>query len=127
MAVKYLTEEWASAAQEALNANEGFRGAIGKNEATLQQVISTPDGEKRYFMKIADGQAYVGMGDAPNPDATVSQDYDTSVSIYKNELSPVAAYMSGRIKVSGNLMKLMTMQGVLTQMPAALKDLEVEY
>jgi putative sterol carrier protein len=74
-----------------------------------------------------DGRAEVGMGDAENPDATVSQDYATAVAIQKNELSPVAAYMSGKLRVTGDLMKLMTMQGVLMQMPDALKDLEVEY
>ena len=127
MAVKYLTDEWAAAAQEALNSNEAFRSAIGTNQATLQQVITGPEGEKKYFFKLASGQAFVGMGEDPKPDATVSQDYATSVAISKNELSPVAAYMSGKIRVSGDLMKLMTMQGVLTQMPNALKDLAVEY
>ncbi|HEY1332433.1 MAG TPA: SCP2 sterol-binding domain-containing protein [Actinomycetota bacterium] len=127
MSVTYLTDEWASAAQEALNANEGFRAAVGSNVATLQQVITTDDGDKRYFFKLVDGRAEVGMGDAENPDATVSQDYATAVAIQKNELSPVAAYMSGKLRVTGDLMKLMTMQGVLMQMPDALKDLEVEY
>jgi len=35
--------------------------------------------------------------------------------------------MSGKLRVQGNLMKLMTMQGVLTQLPNALKGLEVDY
>jgi hypothetical protein len=35
--------------------------------------------------------------------------------------------MSGKLRVQGDLMKLMTMQGVLTQLPNALKSLEVEY
>ena len=35
--------------------------------------------------------------------------------------------MSGKLRVSGDLMKLMQMQGALMQMPAAMKELDVEY
>jgi hypothetical protein len=35
--------------------------------------------------------------------------------------------MSGKLRVSGDLMKLMQLQGALAQMPAALKDLDVDY
>src|SRR6266511_774942 len=48
-------------------------------------------------------------------------------ALSKNELSGTAAYMSGKLRVSGDLMKLMQLQGALGQMPAALKDLDVEY
>ena len=70
----------------------------------------------------------LGMGDAPDAvDATISQDYDTAVKLAKNELSGTAAYMSGKLRVSGDLMKLMQLQGALSQMPGALKDVEVDY
>jgi putative sterol carrier protein len=127
MGVKFLTEEWTSAAQEAMNADAGFVGAIGNHTARLQQVVTAPDGEKRYYVKLEDGKAEVAMGDVDNPDATISQDYDTAKGISTGELSAVAAYMSGKLRVQGDLMKLMTMQGVLTQLPNALKSLEVEY
>ena len=62
-----------------------------------------------------------------NADATITQDYATAVALSKNELTGTAAYMSGKIRVSGDLMKLMQLQGPLGQMPGALKDLDVEY
>jgi putative sterol carrier protein len=127
MGVRFLTEEWTSAAQTAMNADEGFVSAIGKHTARLQQVVTAPDGEKRYYVKLEDGKAEVAMGDVDNPDATITQDYDTAKGISTGELSAVAAYMSGKLRVQGDLMKLMTMQGVLTQLPNALKSLDVEY
>ena len=127
MGVKFLSEEWAAAAQEAMNADVGFVGAIGTQTARLQQVVSTPDGEKRYYVKLEDGKAVVAVGDVDSPDATITQDYDTAKSISTVELSAVAAYMTGKLRVQGDLMKLMTMQGVLTQLPNALKSLEVDY
>ena len=69
----------------------------------------------------------LGMGDIESPDATITQDYDTAAALSKNELTGTAAYMSGKLPVSGDLMKLMQLQGVLGQLPAALKDLDVDY
>jgi putative sterol carrier protein len=127
MGVRFLTDEWTSAAQAAMNADEAFVTAIGKHTARLQQVVTAPDGEKRYYVKLEDGKAEVAMGDVDNPDATITQDYDTAKGISTGELSAVAAYMSGKLRVQGDLMKLMTMQGVLTQLPNALKSVDVEY
>jgi len=90
--------------------------------------VTTPDGEKKYWFKLEGGQAEIGMGEMSDPvDATISQDYETAVALSKNELTGTAAYMSGKLRVSGDLMKLMQLQGALGQMPAALKDLDVEY
>jgi len=127
--VKYLSEEWASAVQDALNSNDSFKSSAGSQSAKIQQVVTgAPDGEVKYWFKLDAGQAGLGIGDSPDAvDATITQDYDTAVKLAKNELTGTAAYMSGKLRVSGDLMKLMQLQGALSQMPAALKDVEVDY
>ena len=35
--------------------------------------------------------------------------------------------MQGKLKISGNMMKLMQLQGVLGAMPAAIKTVPVDY
>ena len=128
MGVKFLSEEWTQAVQDALNASDAFRNAAGSQTAKVQQVVTTPEGEKRYWFKLEGGKAELGSGDAPDQvDATITQDYDTAVALSKNELTGTAAYMSGKLRVSGDLMKLMQLQGPLGQMPQALKDLDVDY
>jgi putative sterol carrier protein len=129
MGVKYLSEEWASAVQDALNSSDSFKSAAGSQTAKVQQVVTgAPDGEVKYWFKLEGGQASLGVGDAPEAvDATITQDYDTSVKLAKNELTGTAAYMSGKLRVSGDLMKLMQLQGALSQMPGALKDVDVDY
>jgi len=128
MGVKFLSAEWCQAVQDALNANETFTRAAGSMSAKIQQVVTGPDGEVRYWFKLDGGQAGLGLGDSPDPvDATITQDYETAAKLSKNELTGTAAYMSGKLRVSGDLMKLMQLQGALGQMPAALKDLDVEY
>ena len=128
MGVKFLSDEWMKSVQDSLNRNQAFKGAAGSQTAKIQQVVTTPEGEKRYWFKLEGGQASLGSGESPDPvDATITQDYDTAVGISKNELSGTAAYMSGKLRVSGDLMKLMQLQGALGQMSAALKDLDVDY
>ena len=127
MAVKFLSKEWAEEVKNILQSNEQMKSAAGSMNARIQQVITGPDGETRYWFIIENGQTDLGLGDIDNPDATITQDYDTAAALSKNELTGTAAYMSGKLRVSGDLMKLMQLQGVLSQLPAALKDLDVEY
>jgi putative sterol carrier protein len=129
MGVKFLSEEWAQAMQEALNSNDAFKSSAGSQTAKVQQVVTgTPEGEVRYWFKLEGGVASLGVGELGEPaDATITQDYETAEKLMKNELTGTAAYMSGKLRVSGDLMKLMQLQGALSQMPGAVKDIEIEY
>jgi putative sterol carrier protein len=127
VAVKFLSEEWAQEVKQALQGNDQIKTAAGSMTARVQQVITSGDGETRYWFTMEGGQIDLGMGDIDNPDATITQDYDTAAALSKGELTGTAAYMSGKLKVSGDLMKLMQLQGVMGQLPQALKDLDVEY
>ncbi|HEX2069914.1 MAG TPA: SCP2 sterol-binding domain-containing protein [Actinomycetota bacterium] len=126
--MKFLSDEWARAVEDALNNNESFKKSAGSQTAKVQQVVTGPDGEKKYWFKMEGGNVQLGTGEmGESADATITQDYDTAVALAKNELTGTAAYMSGKLKVSGDLMKLMQLQGTLAQLPQALKDLDVEY
>jgi putative sterol carrier protein len=127
MAVKFLSEEWAQQVNEAINQNEGFKNAAGSQSAKLQQVVNTPEGETKYYFKLENGQAEVGLGELSDAEATITQDYDTAVALSKSELTGTAAYMSGKLKVSGDLMKLMQLQGIFNTLPQVVSGIEVEY
>jgi len=127
VAVKFLSKEWAEEGKNILQANGQMKSAAGAMTARIQQVITAPDGESRYWFTIENGQMDLGLGDIDNPDATITQDYETAVALVKNELTGTAAYMSVKLKVSGDLMKLMQLQGVLSALPSELKQLDVEY
>jgi putative sterol carrier protein len=127
MGVKFLTEEWAEEITKAINSNEAFQQAAGNQAAKIQNVVTTPEGEKKYFFTLEGGQAQLTVGEMEAPDATISQDYATAVALSKSELSGTAAFMSGKIRVSGDLMKLMQMQGVFSTLPKAISGVDVEY
>ncbi|MGH2787196.1 MAG: SCP2 sterol-binding domain-containing protein [Actinomycetota bacterium] len=129
MAVKFLTEEWAQAMTEALNSSEDFKKAATGQQAKLQQVVSdSPQGgEVKYYFKLEDAAAEVALGELADAEATISQNYDTAVAINKQELNPQNAFMQGKLKISGNMMKLMQLQVVINAMPKAVSDVDVEY
>lgn len=128
MAVKFLSEEWASAMTEALNSSEEFKSAASGQQAKLQQVVTdAPDGEVKYYFTLEGGAAAVSLGEIEGADATVTQNYETAAALSKQELNGQQAFMQGKIKVSGNMMKLMQLQGVLNSMAPAVKSVEVDY
>jgi putative sterol carrier protein len=125
---KFLSEEWASDVTAALNAHDGFRNAIGTADLAIQfNVSDTPDGEVDYFLQAGGGSAEMGIGTLDSPDVTVKQTYDTATAVSKGELNTQTAFMTGKLKVSGNLAKLMMHQGAIQQWSAAVGGLDVEY
>jgi putative sterol carrier protein len=128
VAVKFLSEEWASAMTEALNSSDEFKGAASGQSVKLQQVVTdAPDGEAKYYFTLDGGAAEVSVGELPDAEATLTQNYETAVAITKQELNPQNAFMQGKLKISGNMMKLMQLQGVFNAMPKAASDVDVEY
>lgn len=128
MPVQFLTEEWATAVQGAVNSSDAFRSAVANAALKLQFNISdAPGGEISYYMAAEDGEAEVALGTLDDPDVTVGQSYETATAISKGDLNTQTAFMSGKLKVEGNLAKLMMHQNAIMQWQAATKDLEVDY
>ena len=129
MGVQFLSDDWATAMTEALNSSEDFKKAASGQNAKLQQVVTdVPDrGEVKYYFKLEDGNAEVALGELSDAEATITQNYDTAVAINKQELNAQNAFMQGKLKISGNMMKLMQLQGVIGTMPKAVAGVEVDY
>ena len=125
---KFLTEEWAQDVTTALNNHEGFKNAIGAADLAIQfNTENGPDGDVDYYLKTSGGTANLALGTLDDADVTVKQSYDTAVAISKGELNTQTAFMTGKLKVSGNLAKLMMHQSAVQQWGAAVTELDVEY
>lgn len=125
---KFLTEEWAQDVTTALNNHEGFKNAIGGAELGIQfETEGGPEGDVEYFLKSSGGTANFALGTLDDPDVTVKMSRDTAVDVFKGELNVQTAFMTGKIKVSGNLAKLMMHQSALQQWAAAISELDVDY
>lgn len=128
MSVPFLSPEWATTVQAALNNHAGFRSAIATADLGLQFNISgAPAGDAAYYLKTSGGSAVLAMGTLEGTDVTIGQSYETARSIFSGDLNTQTAFMTGKLKVTGNLAKLMMHQGTIMQMQAALKGVDVEY
>ena len=125
---KFLSEEWAEAVTSALNSHDGYKNAIGAADLAIQfQTEDGPDGEVNYYLSSSGGDSSMALGDLDDADVTVKQSYDTASAISKGELNTQTAFMTGKLKVSGNLAKLMMHQSAIAQWGAAVSTLDVDY
>ena len=127
--MKFLTKEWLDALTVALQAHEGFKGATATTELTLQfEVSDAPAGtEPVYLITLGGGSVQATAGPGASPDVTIVNTYETAVAVAKGELNTQMAFMTGKIKVSGNMTKLITNQAMLTQFASATAAMDVEY
>jgi predicted lipid carrier protein YhbT len=104
---KWLTQEWLDETTKMGESQPERPGA----SARMQYIVTGgPDGEIRYYWVLEDGKLLESqLGELPDPDITLSQTYDDAKKIQQGELDPNAAFMQGRIKVSGNMAKLMAL------------------
>ena len=126
---KFLTKEWLEALTAAVNDNETFTTAIASVDLTLQfDTTDAPDGtEPTHHLAIKDGGLSAGPGPADEADATIANDYATAVAISKGELNTQMAFMTGKMKVAGNMAKIMMNQAVFTKFAEATAEVDVEY
>jgi predicted lipid carrier protein YhbT len=106
-ALAYLSEAWLEAQRELVGALPERPGAT----ATVQHVVSGgPDGEVRWVERIVDGRlTEVTLGDDPDADVTLTETYADAVQIARGELDANAAFMQGRVKVVGDMGKVMAL------------------
>jgi putative sterol carrier protein len=126
MAIRFLSDEWAAAVKEGLSANDDFKGASKGSRARIQQVVTTGDEDLSYWVVIDDGSGDAGTGRIEAPSLTITSSYETAEALAKGELSPMAAFIAGKIEVS-SVMAAMGLQGALAAVGAIIKDIDTEY
>ena len=126
---KYLSEEWGDQVREALNANESAKTAAKGVQLTMQQVVNNVpgEGEVKYWTKIDDGSFEGGRGEAADADVTITQEYADAAAINRGELNVQAAFMQGKLKVQGNMGKLLQHQGTLQALGQAVAQVPADY
>ena len=104
---QYLTQEWLDAQQELA---QEFPERPGASARMQYHVTGGPDGDIDYYWLLENGKLLESrLGQDPDADFTLTLSYDDSVKIQKGELDPNAAFMQGRMKVNGNMGKLMSL------------------
>ena len=103
----YLSQSWHDRARELAGT---FPEHPGLSVRMACVVSGGPDGDLRYFQITENGRVVAqALGDCENPDFTFTVSWADSVSVQKGELDPNVAFMQGRMKVSGNMGKVMAL------------------
>ena len=104
---KYLSAEYMALAKELA---QDFPETPGATVHMQYVVTGAPDGEVKYYTVIENGHTLEqALGEDPEADVTLTSSYEDSVKVAKGELDTNAAFMQGRVKVTGNMAKVMAL------------------
>jgi hypothetical protein len=114
---KFLSEEWMT---EATKIREEFAGQGTPSPHKIRMNMVITDGPEdigdggtvNTHMDTSEGELKMGEGHLENPELTVTLDYATAKAIFvdQNPQAGMQAFMAGKIKVQGDMTKLMAMQ-----------------
>ena len=98
------------------NIFEGMQEAFKADKAqgvnsTIQYDIDTPGGTKQWNVKIENGTCTTAQGAAPDPRLTLKLDLVDFVRLIFNQADGTQLFMSGKMKLQGDMMFAMQMQG----------------
>jgi putative sterol carrier protein len=114
LAHQFLTDEWMDAAKAIREEYAGKTQAPAHVVRMNQIITDVPfgDGTVNAHMDTSSGEAVMDTGHLDNPDLTVTLDYETAKAILvdQNPQAGMQAFMAGKIKVQGDMTKLMAMQ-----------------
>ncbi len=125
MSYPFLSTEWMDAAK-AIREKYADQATKVTTSIRMNQVITDApfgDGTVKTYMDTSSGDVVMELGELETPDLTVTTDYDTARKIFveQDQAAGMQAFMTGKIKVQGDMMKMMAMQTSMPQDDVAKK------
>ncbi len=105
--MRYLSLDWIDALSNAV-AHSDEMAEIARHHTVgfTQTVLGGPEGDVTYHLQIADGTARFGAGPADPQDVRFEQDWETAVAVATHTLNAQQAFITGRIRLTGDSQKL---------------------
>ncbi|KAJ3644884.1 hypothetical protein Zmor_022585 [Zophobas morio] len=93
---------------------------VQKTQAVFQFVVTGEEAGK-WYVDLKNGNGACGRGDAPSPpDATLTMDTKNFFSMFSGNLKPASAFMTGKLKISGNMQKAMKLDKLMSSLKSKL-------
>lgn len=106
--VRYLSLEWIDALSRDVAASDALTELAATHTVGITQVVSNgPEGNVLYHLQVGDGRAAFGPGAADPEDVRFEQDWDTAVAVATERLNAQQAFITGRIRLTGDQQKLL--------------------
>ncbi|HEX5265334.1 MAG TPA: SCP2 sterol-binding domain-containing protein [Acidimicrobiales bacterium] len=87
--------------------SEALRRATAGVRVRIQQVVRDGTDERCYVVSVDDGLVRVRAGREPDAEVVVTEDAATAAAVARGELSAQTAFMTGRIRVAGDIPALL--------------------
>ena len=115
----FLSDEWMAAAK-AVREKYASQSTKVTTVIKMNQVITDVpfgDGTLNVFLDTSSGDVVMDLGALDAPDLTVTTDYVTARQVFvdQDQAAGMQAFMAGKIKVQGDMMKMMAMQTAMPQ------------
>ena len=118
---KYLTPEWVDDLDRAAQASDAIRVAAPDLVLVVEHAVTgLAEGTVRYHIEFDHGVARLRFGPAVRADASFTEDHETAVAVSTGAINAQSAFMAGRLRVSGDMDKLMAAQPAFAALDAAL-------
>ncbi len=118
MPYEFLSPEWIDAARTVREKYADLAAAVTTVIRLNGVVTDTPFGDQPLEVQLdtSSGVVHMELGLLDNPDLTVTTDYHTARKIFveQDQAGAMQAFLGGRVRVQGDMMKLMELQ---TRMP----------
>ncbi|XP_075228738.1 hydroxysteroid dehydrogenase like 2 [Lycorma delicatula] len=93
---------------------------VSKTQAIFQFNVTGSE-EGIWFVDLKSGSGAAGKGKpSSTPDATLTMDSKNFFEMFSGKLKPAAAFMTGKLKISGNLQKAMKLEKLMGALKAKL-------
>ena len=104
---KWLSQEWLDETRKMAEGQPERPGA----SARMQYVVTGgPDGDIDYYWVLESGKITESqLGRLEDAEVTLTTAYPDALKIQKGELDANAAFMQGKVKVTGNMAKVMSL------------------
>ena len=104
---KWLSQEWLDETRKMAEGQPERPGA----SARMQYVVTgAPDGDIDYYWVLENGKISESqLGRLDDAEGTLTTGYPDALKIQKGELDANAAFMQGKVKVTGNMAKVMSL------------------
>ena len=104
---KWLTQAWLD---ETRSMAEGQPERPGASARMQYVVTGGPDGDIEYYWVLENGKITESkLGKLEDAEVTLTTAFPDAMKIQKGELDANAAFMQGKVKVTGNMAKVMSL------------------
>ena len=119
----FLSDEWINEARAIRERHDGDHPPMTQSIRINLVVNGAPfgGGTVRSSLDTSSGDPVLELGELDSPDVTLTTDYETAKTIFvaQDPAAGMQAFMTGKVVVQGDMMKLMTLQAVLSANPDA--------